>query len=91
MQDVRYEATLSEFDADGDGELSREERRTAREARRAAVEQQLDVNQDGVVSDEERAGLESLKGERKGKLKGKKHGKRGGKGHDRQAATDEEA
>ena len=33
----------------------------ARAARKATLETQFDVNQDGVLSDEERAGLESVK------------------------------
>jgi len=63
---------VANFDADGDGELSRDERKSAKQARRVAFEAQLDVNEDGVVSDAERAGFEEV---HKGHGK-KRHGKK---------------
>ena len=72
MKDDRYAEAVANFDADGDGELSRDERKSAKQARRAAFEAQLDVNEDGVVSDAERAGFEEVH-EGHGK---KRHGKK---------------
>jgi hypothetical protein len=48
-------ALLEEFDADGDGELSDEERAAAHEARHAAILAEFDADGDGELSDEERA------------------------------------
>ncbi len=86
MQDARYESAVEKYDADG--ELSRDERRTAKDARRANTERMLDVNGDGVLSDEEAAGMNQLKeqrGDRKhGKNHSAKHGQKAGrKGGDR--------
>lgn len=54
-------ATLEEFDADGDGELSRRERRAAHEAkraqRRARLMETFDADGDGALSEEELAAL----------------------------------
>jgi len=67
---------ISMYDTDGDGELSKEERRVAaKEARKASLQAQLDVNQDGEVSELESAGYEEV---REGRGEGRK-GKRGGK------------
>ncbi|MGA0845733.1 MAG: EF-hand domain-containing protein, partial [Luteolibacter sp.] len=53
---------VQEFDADGDGQLSQEERKAAHEARiarmqarRAAVLEKFDADGDGELNEEERA------------------------------------
>ena len=73
---------LIDFDSDGDGQLSRQEHQAAREAQRAIIEAQLDVNQDGVLSAEEAAGFESVEAESGGRG-GERGGPRGGKGAQR--------
>ena len=56
-----FEARRAEFvqryDADGDGELSREERRAAKQARRDRIRTEFDVDGDGELSEEERTTL----------------------------------
>ena len=47
-----FPCLAAEFDADGDGELSREERAAAIEARRAEFVERFDENDDGELSDE---------------------------------------
>lgn len=60
------EARLAQFDKDGDGIISREERRAAMEAMRAEFEKRMDKNGDGVIDENERldAMLESPMGQR---------------------------
>ncbi|MEZ5300238.1 MAG: EF-hand domain-containing protein [Verrucomicrobiales bacterium] len=48
---------LAEFDVDGDGQLSEEERQAAKEARKARIDEirdRIDTDGDGEISDEER-------------------------------------
>ena len=73
---------FEKHDTNGDGELSRAERRSAKEARKESVMQQLDTNGDGEVSDAERAGFDEVKAERKER--------RGERGHKRGRGRDGE-
>ena len=46
---------LAEFDADGDGKLSEDERKAAMEARKKAFMEKYDTDGDGELSDDEKA------------------------------------
>ena len=48
------------FDTDGDGKLSKEERRAAHQARRERIREKLDTDGDGKVSKDERRAHLSL-------------------------------
>ena len=56
-----FESRRAEFvqrhDTDGDGELSREERRAVKQARRERIRAEFDVDGDGELSEEERTSL----------------------------------
>ena len=54
MRDMNRESMLTEFDADGDGVLSDEEKATMRETVRRRMNKRFDENGDGVLSDEEK-------------------------------------
>ena len=75
-----------QYDADGDGELSRDERRLARDADRATLEAQFDVNRDGTLSEEERAGLDAIK---KHRGRGGKKNRKAGHEHKGERNTDD--
>ena len=67
---------LEQFDTDGDGELSKEERKAARDARRAERIAKYDTDGDGELSkaEKEAARADSPRGGKKGPKKGKKGG-----------------
>ncbi len=56
-----HPCTVLEFDADGDGALSDEERAAAVAARRAELLAEFDADEDGELSDEERAAARAAK------------------------------
>jgi len=62
------------------GQLSHDERDLVKQARNAAMQQQLDVNGDGEVSDLERAGFDQVKSERGDKKRRSKKGHKHGEG-----------
>jgi hypothetical protein len=79
---------LAKFDADKDGKLNAEERKTAMEARKAEMMKKFDKDGDGNLSDDEKAAMRKAmpaRGDRRGRGKpgenGRKKGqaKRGGK------------
>lgn len=56
---------LKEFDKDGDGKLSQEERQAAREARQKAMLEKFDADGDGKLSEDERKKMqETVRAER---------------------------
>lgn len=92
----RMQRLLEEFDTDGDGQLSREERQAARERRMAEggrgaerlkrIKERFDADGDGVLSDEERQAARAEMGRdggrrgRRGPGAGRGGSERGGRG-----------
>ena len=76
---------LEKFDADGNGELSEEERAAAREAGRARMLENCDADGDGELSEEERqAAREARRARQQGR--GRRGGRRGEGGEAMKAA-----
>ena len=69
---------IEKYDTDGDGKLSEEERKAAREARRAKILEEFDTDGDGKLSGEEkkaaREAMRARHGQRK-QAKGEKEEK----------------
>jgi len=80
------EKMLKEHDKDGDGKLSDEERKAAKEAMRERMKKEFDKDGDGKLNDEERQKMRAAMHEKfgKGKGGGRDDGKKGRKdGRDR--------
>ena len=75
---------IQEFDADGDGELSKEERETARAARKAAFLAKYDTDGNGELSAEEKEAAGEAFGKRC------KHGCKNKKGDTQEETTEVE-
>lgn len=65
LSDEQKAEILKKFDKDGDGELSKEERKTAFEAKKEEFMDKFDTDGDGTLSDEEK---EAAKSERLDKV-----------------------
>jgi len=70
-------AFLKEFDKDGDGKLSQEEKTAMHEARKQKMLKEFDKDGDGKLNDEEKKAMQEARkqhGEKKGHDKKKKDG-----------------
>ena len=63
--ETRRAEFLARNDTDGDGELSRDEKRAARQARRERIRQEFDANSDGSLDEAEREQARAARGERR--------------------------
>ena len=70
-------AMLEKYDEDGDGQLSDEEKKAAREAWVGKMKEKIDTDGDGEVSDEEKQAFREKFGKRRGGHKGRKGSKKG--------------